>query len=335
MRRTLTPRALWTLVAVAALWSAAAGAEEPRCGARPWVRITGASGDGFLALLRAELGPHGIDACAEPQPGAPEPIATVVLTPSEERVVIDVEVRDAITAKRVSREIDLTQMPADGRPLALALAIDELLQASWAELALPTAPPPPVPVPPQVRERIDTALRLPPRPRARTATLGLAFGVEHYGGGQSHFGPDVRGALWLLPRFALTLRAGFRSGLAVASADGDVRSSAVLFGAGAAWTLTQPAQRAGIDAIGSFDVERVSYFAVPKAGASASSGADVALLGSLGARAWLRVGPPWRLAVDVLAIAPLRTARAADAGTVVTAVSGLGISAALAIEGDL
>jgi hypothetical protein len=225
-------------------------------------------------------------------------------------------------------------MPPDGRPLALALAIDELLQASWAELALPTAPPPPLPVPTEVRERVDTALRSP-TPRARVATLGLAFGVEHYAGGQSHVGPDARGALWLVPRFALTLRAGFRSGLAVASPDGDVRSNAILVGAGAAWALTPPAQRFGVDLIGRFDVERVSYFAVPNAGARASSGTDIALLASLGPRVWLRVGAPWRLAIDVVAIAPLRTARAGDAGSVVTAVSGFGASAALAIEGDL
>ncbi len=47
------------------------------------------------------------------------------------------EVDDALTNKSVRREVDLGDVPASGRPRALALAAAELLRASWAELALP------------------------------------------------------------------------------------------------------------------------------------------------------------------------------------------------------
>lgn len=339
MRRTVRRGASAIVLAAVALCGGPALADDRPCGAQPWVLVTGSVGGvtdaEFLGLLRAELGPHRIDACTAGAPGAPSPIATVALSPREGRVAIDVEVRDAVTAKRVSREIDLTSIPPDGRAFALASAIDELLQASWAELALPSAPPPPQPVPNQVRERVETTLHPPAAAHRRVATLGLALGLEHYAGGQSLVGPDLRSALAVSPRVALDLHLGYRTGLTVAAPDGDVRSSALLFGAGGAWSLTPPSAQLGLDALVRFDVARVSFFASATSGAIASSGTETAVLGALGPRGWLRIGAAWRLALDVLVVAPFRPARATDNGAVVTSVSGAGIAAALSVEGDL
>ena len=74
--------------------------------------------------------------------------ATVRVASSDQTsVAVSVEVRDAVTEKRVSRDVDLTRVPADGRAFAIALAVDELVWASWAEIALaksqrPAKPPP-------------------------------------------------------------------------------------------------------------------------------------------------------------------------------------------------
>src|SRR5690349_17926482 len=102
------------------------------------------------AQLRASLESRKIGVCDPSSTTSTEPIAKVVLEPqAEARVVISVEVSDAITNKRVSRDVDLSAVPRDAWPLTLALATDEVLRASWAELALKNAPPPARPVPPE------------------------------------------------------------------------------------------------------------------------------------------------------------------------------------------
>ena len=152
----------------------------------------------MIRRLKLELAGRGIAVCtARPQGPASEPLATLALAPSEsgERSIrLDIEVRDAVTAKRVGREIDLSSVPADGRPDVVALAADELLRASWAELALPRAPPPAVPLDPALRDRLT--------PKAARAT-GLPFFVsfiprserEIYGGESLEEGARVVDAL--------------------------------------------------------------------------------------------------------------------------------------------
>ncbi len=49
---------------------------------------------------------------------------------------IRLEVDDTLTNKKLVRVIDLGALPPDGHDLAVALAADELLRASWAELEL-------------------------------------------------------------------------------------------------------------------------------------------------------------------------------------------------------
>jgi hypothetical protein len=112
------------------------------------VRFEGAS-EGAMALIQLDFPRCATDASA------------VVL-----------EIDDALTNKSVRREVDLGDVPASGRPRALALAAAELLRASWAELALPPpratpAPAAPAPVRLAVTQRLRDALRAsePPAPR--------------------------------------------------------------------------------------------------------------------------------------------------------------------------
>ena len=116
--------------------------DAPACGAtsRSWIRVS-SDAPGFVASFRAEVATKGFDACAS---GGPRPpVATVTIAATQGSATVDVlDVLDVVTSKRVSRSVDLASIPADGRDLALAVAADELLRASWAELALTTAPPP-------------------------------------------------------------------------------------------------------------------------------------------------------------------------------------------------
>jgi hypothetical protein len=83
--------------------------------------------------LTTDLQHRGLGLCDE---GATErePAAIVELSQQAREIVIALD--DRVTNKRVARDVSLQGLPANGRALAIAIAIDELLRASWAELAL-------------------------------------------------------------------------------------------------------------------------------------------------------------------------------------------------------
>jgi len=84
--------------------------------------------------LAAELWPRGFGVCAA-QMGSGELAAEIELgQPDAATVAIDVV--DHTTGKRVGRDVTLARIPVSGRALAIAIAADELLRASWAELVL-------------------------------------------------------------------------------------------------------------------------------------------------------------------------------------------------------
>ncbi len=290
----------------------------------------------FVGLLRAELASRGIDLCtsvdAEPEP----PLATIDVSSAPDAVSLGVEVRDAVTAKHVSRDVALSGVPTDSRPLTIALAADELLRASWAELALRTAAPPPRPVPVEVtrtvRETIEPAIAPASPPRF---LLGVDGALQHFGSGTTMYGADARLGAWLAPRVAAGLRFGLLSGGAASATDGSVQPSAWIAGGAAVVTVTPPQHRWGIDALGRFDVEHVSFVGVPRGTATGSSQSDYALLAGLGPQAWFRILPTLRVGAEVLAALPLRGVEAADAHVSFAGVSGVGVSTQLGVWSTL
>lgn len=84
--------------------------------------------------LSAELGPRGFGVCAEP--GAGGELAAEVVLSQPDPATISIDVDDHTTGKRVGRDLRLARIPAGGKALAIAIATDELLRASWAELIL-------------------------------------------------------------------------------------------------------------------------------------------------------------------------------------------------------
>jgi hypothetical protein len=334
-----------SLVLFAVTWAGTVRAEAS-CGSpgRPWVSLTFQGGSwpkGFasqvLADLRAGLTNRGIDACADASgPRTEPPLASVVVASADQTsVAVSVEVRDAVTEKRVSRDVDLTRVPADGRAFAIAIAVDELVWASWAEIALAkahrTAPEAAKPAP---REVVEGVARELPRSNRAPSELVLRFAAEHYGGGQTHLGADLAAILPLVPRLALDLGAGFRQGLRVSAPDGRVLSSAI--GAGAALrfaALHAAAADAGVSAGARFAVTRLR-------GAAGSSADDAELSGltifaRLGAFASLRLGGAFHLDLTAGLGAPLSALEATDDGHVVTGVSGLEAFGALGVAVEL
>jgi hypothetical protein len=155
VRREVASFALAGLFFAASRARAADG--EPRCGetARPWIRFEQRTDerrvqgiDEIARHVRAELARKEIDVCFTGK-GAPIAIVDILrASPSSVEVVVDVS--DSVTHKRVSRALDLEAIPPDARNLAVAVGTDELLIASWMEVAIPSkgkkksaAPPPP------------------------------------------------------------------------------------------------------------------------------------------------------------------------------------------------
>ncbi len=331
MRSRLTPA-----IAVLVLTTVAESRAAPSsCGGsgRPWVGITGSVPElpALAELLRVELAGRGIDLCvgSDMHDVAPA-IASVDVMSSGQGAQIVVEVRDSLTAKRVARDIDLDAVPADGRPLTLAVAAGELLRASWAELALASTPHPRAAVPAAVEEVLARELA-PPERRRSSANLSTVGAIEHWSGGGTLYGGDLRVTAWPLARLAVVLRVGLRGSSTASAPDGEVHATAWVAGAGGALRVTPWERGSGIDAIARFDAEGVSYAAVPNPQARAAAEAGVALIAGTGADGWVDLGRSLRLVIEGLATVPVRAVRALDAGRDVSSVSGIGIAAGVGV----
>ena len=153
-------------------------------GAGGWSETQRAS---VLSDLQHTLAGQGIAACsADAHPGRrgagdadrrPLPEDTAKAT-------VDIEVRDAVTRKRVRRDVDLSRIPDDGRAAAIAIEADELLRASWAEIALDTARAREAQAAarPQVVGSVQQVLA--PARAESGGGLGARAAVEHYFGGR-------------------------------------------------------------------------------------------------------------------------------------------------------
>lgn len=103
-------------------------------------------------------------------------------------------VDDPLTHKTLSRRVDLSKVPQSGRARTLALALVELVEASWSELLLPEASDEPGaragpsddPQTRSLRAALTEAVRRP-------AVPSMPFRVEVLGGGRRF--PEM--ALWL------------------------------------------------------------------------------------------------------------------------------------------
>ena len=200
----------------------AARLTRPLPAVRRYVRIeldapgdAGVDARAVVERLEVELAGRGVSLCATPPANGERALATVHVGAGAgargESVKLDIEVRDDVTEKRVAREVDLQGTPRDERSVVIALAADELLRASWAELALDRAPKPRAPISAEVREAITPAVRA--RARAPWLSLGVAGAAEAWSGGVSVLGGDALVALRPSPRLSIGLAVGARRSL--------------------------------------------------------------------------------------------------------------------------
>jgi hypothetical protein len=337
-------------MALALARSDAAEAEVcPPTGA-PWLRVSFGS-EGFEPSLRArvmeqlgaDLRGHRVVLCDASEAPGGSPLADVALALSP-GPVLSLEVRDAVTEKRLARDLPLGGVPRDALALSIALAAEELLHASWIEAAL--APPdesaPTVhvglkPVPPAVREvnAIEVA-RMPQvagMTHGLTAQAALMAAAEHATGGQTDFGADAGFSLG--GRLAVSARAGFRLAPDVQSAHGVVHGRELLAGLGLDYAVVARDAPWGAELGMRAELLDVQFAGSASAGARAESGSEfgVILGGALGG--WIQIYAPWRLVAETLVGAPIHAVTASDSGSPATGVSGLAVGLGFGVAATL
>lgn len=128
---------------------------------------------------------------------APDTTVTQV-TASCRGTLAALEVLDPTTGKSLGRTVALTEAAPNGRARLLALAVAELVMASWSELQSnprPRAPTATPLAPDAVREAARAAVA------DRSLELAAAFDVHLLASSDFLFGAGARMALWISPLF--------------------------------------------------------------------------------------------------------------------------------------
>jgi hypothetical protein len=324
--------------------------DREECGDRgvPWVQLDRVPFDAvfrlrLVAQLQAGLAERHLELCG-PHDAGSLPVATCDISLADaDAPSVTVVLRDAITAKQVSRDLDLSTIPRDARPLTVALAIDELLRASWIELSLRDAPASGRPVPPAISAVVaESSLAMVPAIRdpaspgpppaeiaARAWQLGAGLSAEHLGGGTEMLGIDVTGRYAPLPPLGFHVRFGFRSIPAAFVPDGIVTSTAVRLDLGTEVALLPPAARLGLALLARGSLAHVSFVGEPVEGATGTEVSATAFYMSLGAEASFRVTRSFGMALGLAWGAPLHPIYVLDRGSRVAGISGSLVSSNL------
>lgn len=179
------------------------------------------------------------------------------------------------TQRALERDLDLEAFHSSGVLFAVAIAIDELLRASWAELLFVEEAP--------VREvrSVDfTAPQAPPQ----GAWLGVEGNTEGFTGGQVLLGAGLFTDIDMHPRVRLRVSAGLRAALPEQSSLGTIHTWGFVASLDAAFRLVGTGRASHLVLrVGTY-LGWLRYTADPIGGAEASSAS------SLLSTAWLGLG---------------------------------------------
>jgi hypothetical protein len=313
-------------------------ASEPECsGQKPWVLLEARTSTSLAARvgsdLRAGLAPSSIDVCSGPPAGGPEPLAHVVIEQVDDSTArFSLDVTDSVTRKRVGRDLALDKLPADGRALALAVAAEELLRASWAELALRGVHIPETAAPPEVRAVVERA-EPRPAPLRRFVAPGARVAFEHFLGGQTHYGGDLFLVLPLGSVASGLLSVGARRALSVQAPHGSIGASAFSGELGLSLALYR---QGGLDlsAFASGRMLRLTFEPEGEPGVTSTTSSGFVIGSRAGLGLAFGSAGLLRSYTALGAGLPLRSFEASDSGGVVTGASKLELfaSTGLALE---
>jgi hypothetical protein len=334
-------RSLWaaSLVVVGGVW--AAHAQAPACAeaSGPTVAVSADPSsapvpfDQFAVQLGAGLARSGIGVCTGDALNKPI-IARIELEgQNADTSTLRIRVTDNVTDKMLYRSVDLTAIPLDSRAVAVAVYVEEVLEASWAELALqkrvflqqyranaPTA----------VTRMVETVLPATADAERRLRlSLGGAASIFH--GGARQIGPDLSVGWGALPWLEPALRLGYRTSARVSAPDGTIKAQAVVAGAfiDLIWPITAVAS--GYFPQG-LSLSRVIFVADSHANARAQSATRLAIFTSHGAGARLSISRVFSASAFAQLCLTLQPARASDNGRTIVAISGVGGEAGLGLD---
>jgi hypothetical protein len=314
----------------------------------PWLRVDFA-GDAFTPALRAQvlaqlganLDSHGISLCdGAGTPVGPPPLADISLTLSPGSV-LSLEVRDAVTDKRMLRDLPLGAVPRDALGLSIALAAEELLHASWIEAALappPTATPAPpgLPAVPRAVQEVDAeqVAKMPEvvkatRPRTTSTQIALMAAGDATTKNETDLGADLR--VGWGGRFAVAARAGFRATRDVGAPDGTIHGQHFLVGLSGSYALVPRERPFGGDVGVRVDALYVHYAGTAGPGGVADNGSKPAVVASGVLEGWARIAGPLRVVAEGSAGAPVLGVTASDSNRKVTGLAGAAFGVALGV----
>ncbi len=285
----------------------------------------------IAAELRAALRVQDLDLCIA---GAAPSDAIARLTLSRTTdTVVNIRVRDAVTDKWVERDIDLTGFDAGARSLAIAVAADELVRASWTELLLDDAPETAAPPPPQVRAIVDRVVQQNEGSVRSSLPLWIDVvgNLERYVGGELHGGGGLTFELWLHRHVGARLGIGGRVGRRRTGQLGSVRSRgahADLDLSVGVWGRPDQGTHLVLTLGGFLGWTRFHAEAAADGVASDRSGVSVGLRGGAGLR---QAFGRFRLLAEVSLGGPLAGVAALDGADRLTAVQGFTIFARLGL----
>jgi hypothetical protein len=182
--------------------------------------------------LETELAPRGFCVLSE-RVAEREPSAEITLS-QRDTALVSIQVDDHTTGKRVARDVSLSKIPSSGAALAVAIATDELLRASWAELMLRSraeasadSAPQQAPVAPAVPTQPEPSPRVAPEaapsPPSRFG-LGLFGDYSHNAQNWDAFALGLRLSLRPVRFLLLEVGAGAQSALDVKTEFGTARA---------------------------------------------------------------------------------------------------------------
>ena len=284
-----------------------------------------------LGDLRVGLARHGIDACPDGAgPSHPRLAAVRIAWLEEPRVVVTVEIQDSVTRKRVSRDVDSSSVPSDGRGFAIAIATDELVWASWVELALaPRATTPKRSAPPEVMRGVEAEL-----PHVRRAGSAWPAALEHFGGGQTHAGADGIVVVPLSETFGIDIRFGARGGWDTPSEHGRVLSQALSLAAHVRVALVRTAPFE-LGALAGARATLLRLEGDASGDATNRAVSDAVVTARAGIAPSLELGGGFFFELVGMAGYTLRGLEVTDAGRVVSGASGVELGASFGILVEL
>jgi hypothetical protein len=294
--------------------------------------------ESVLTDIRAEVRRHGIGVWWAEQRQATAPIVTLAIEAVQPLAIsLSLDTVDPVSGKRPARELQLDSVPPDGHPLAIAVAVDELLTSSWLRLAARPALEATPPRTPAVQPVAEVARPGPATTEARTwrrHELGLLAGTDRLTAGAWAPGLDLVAGRWLLPRWAVELNAGARRQLGENARHGRILARAFPVSVRLLASALTSASRLRTGAAAAFTAIPLSYRGEPSPGATATSQTALALYLRGDVWADIDLGIGWRR-VRLRGAAglgiPLRGVTANDTGVGVAPDPGLAVHGQLGL----